>query len=478
MKTTIALLAILLSLAVLEASRWGVGTRTFAVGTTPVTSYAVPGADGPVVVVAHGFAGSRQMMQGYALPLAQAGYRVFVFDFLGHGRNPVPMSGDVTALDGTTRLLMDQTAEVIDAVADGSDPVALIGHSMATDVLARVARERLDVGPVVLISAFSDAIDGETPKTLLLIPGAWEGPLRAFARAAVEMVAPGASENETVRQGDVTRRAQVAPFSEHVSVLHSRVGRAAAVDWLDAAYGRTSAVTIWATGWAIMGLLGGLVLLFSTVARMLPQTDVPAPVLSGRQLAIATLLPATVAPLLAVPLEPDLLPVLVANYLVLHLAIFGAVQLVLLRYWGVRPGGLSLRALGLLLVWGALFGFALDRYAANFWPTSGRVWIIGAMALGAVPCMMADAILTHRATFRRRLAVRGAFLLSLGIAVALDPEGLFFLAIIAPVIVLFYLVFGTMGRQSSLRAGPLASGLALGLILAWSLGVSFPLFRA
>ncbi|MGB3408787.1 MAG: alpha/beta fold hydrolase, partial [Jannaschia sp.] len=250
---------IVVSLAGLESARSGLRVETLTVGRTPVTSYALPDADGPVVVVAHGFAGSRQMMQGYALPLARAGYRVVVFDFLGHGRNPLPMSGDVTRVDGTTRLLMDQTAQVIDAVQDGG-PVALVGHSMATDVLARLAAERDDIGPVVLISAFSEVIDAATPETLLLVTGAWEAGLRGFALDAVHMIAPDAGEDQTVTDGPVTRRAQVAPFAEHVSVLHSRAGRAAAVDWLDRAYGRGSPVRILPSGWAIMGLLGGLVL--------------------------------------------------------------------------------------------------------------------------------------------------------------------------------------------------------------------------
>lgn len=48
---------------------------------------------------------------------------------------------------------------------------------------------------------------------------------------------------------------------------------------------------------------------------------------------------------------------------------------------------------------------------------------------------------------------------------------------IAPVLVLFYLVFGTMGRDLTGKAGPLSIGLALGFVLAWALGVSFPLFQ-
>ena len=99
------------------------------------------------------------------------------------------------------------------------------------------------------------------------------------------------------------------------------------------------------------------------------------------------------------------------------------------------------------------------------------------MMIGALPYMIADATLTYGQTILGRAMTRAAFLLSLGIAVALDFEGLFFLILIAPVMVLFYLVFGTMGRDSARRAGPLASGLATGLVLAWALGVSFPLFQ-
>jgi hypothetical protein len=65
----------------------------------------------------------------------------------------------------------------------------------------------------------------------------------------------------------------------------------------------------------------------------------------------------------------------------------------------------------------------------------------------------------------------------LGFAVLLDFERLFFLLIIIPVVILFFVVFGTMGGWVARRTmSPVAAGLALGLILAWSLGVSFPMF--
>ena len=92
--------------------------------------------------------------------------------------------------------------------------------------------------------------------------------------------------------------------------------------------------------------------------------------------------------------------------------------------------------------------------------------------------MIADSRLADGAALWQRITGRVAFFASLGVAVALDFEGLFFLIMIAPVLVLFYLTFGTMGRIASRQVGPSPAGLGLGLALAWALGVSFPMFAA
>ena len=468
----------LAALAVLESARWGVEITRGTVGPTPVIHYARADADGPPVVIAHGFAGSSQMMQGYALSLAQAGYRVTAFDFEGHGRNPVPMSGDVTSVDGTTRLLVDQTRSVVEAVA-GDQPVALLGHSMATDILVRVAAQDARVGPLVLVSAFSLEIGPEAPRDMLIVSGQWEGRLADFALEAARMVDPGAQPEQTVQNGDTIRRGVVAPLSDHVSILFSRTARSEARDWLNRAYARSGVPATPPTGQALLALLFALVALTAPLAaRLRPSAPDPRP-LPARAFAAVALLPALVSAPLAVLLYHPVLPVLVADYLALHLAIYAAVQGALL--WRLRrpPGPLSWPALALLLVWGlGAFGLALDRYGANFWPTPDRLTLIAALALGAVPFMLTDAWAAYGAPLWQRIAARLAFLASLGGAVALSPEQLFFVLMIAPVIVLFYLVFGTMGRFVARRTGPLTPGLALGLILAWALGVSFPLFSA
>ncbi len=224
----VALIAIFLSLLSLERGRSGLEITGLNIGTTPVTLYQKPDDKGPVVVVAHGFAGSRQLMQAYSLTLAQSVYTVLAFDFEGHGRNPVPMSGDVTSVDGTTALLVAETRRVIAfgrELPGAEKGLALLGHSMATDILVRAAiaegEQGTPVDAVVAISMFSQAVTADQPPRLLAISGQWEVRLREEALANLRLVQPDAGEGETAEVGDVSRRAVVAPHVEHVGVLFS-----------------------------------------------------------------------------------------------------------------------------------------------------------------------------------------------------------------------------------------------------------------
>ena len=63
-----------------------------------------------MVLISHGFAGSQQLMQSFALSLARNGYLVVTFDYYGHGRHPQPLRGDVAKIGGATQKLLEQTA--------------------------------------------------------------------------------------------------------------------------------------------------------------------------------------------------------------------------------------------------------------------------------------------------------------------------------------------------------------------------------
>ncbi|WP_244447064.1 alpha/beta fold hydrolase [Hoeflea sp. BAL378] len=481
----LAAIAIVLSLVFLERGRSGLEIVESDVGTTPVTLTLKHGASGPLVVIAHGFAGSRQLMQAYSLTLSQSGYTVLSFDFEGHGRNPTPMSGDVTAIDGTTALLVEETRRVLAfgrGLPDATGGIALLGHSMATDVIVRAAieeaRQGTPVDAVVAISMFSQAVSADQPRRLLAISGQWESRLRQEALSAVRLVEPDAGEGQTVEARGVTRRAAVAPYVEHVGVLYSGTALREARDWLDAAFGRQSDGPIVTPGPWILLLMGGIVLLLRPLVGLLPGTaGEPAPLSAGR-FWISVAAPALLVPLVATTLYVPFLPVLVADYLMIHLALYGGLQLLVAR-GGLGRGGFSPAAVLALVGWGVVvFGAAMDRYAASFMPNAERLAIIAILAIGTVPFMVSDSQVSGagRGAWWRRIAARVAILASLGAAAMIDPERLMFLFIILPVLVLFFLVHGLMGRWIAQRCGALSAGVGLGLCLAWALGVSFPLF--
>ena len=487
-----ALGAMALSIWALERDRAGLVIAPLAVeGGTPATLYLRAGGSvAPVVVIAHGFAGSRQLMEPFALTLAQAGYVVASFDFEGHGRNPRPMSGNVDALDGTTRMLMAETARVARAAlahprADGR--VVYLGHSMASDIVVRQALEEPAGDAVVAVSMFSGAVTAEAPRNLLVIAGEWEARLAEEALRAARQVDPGAEAFQTL--GDPAagtgRRAVIAPKVEHVGVLYAPVSLTEARDWLDAVFARQSDGPVPVRGGWIVLLLVATVALGWPLARALPAGAAPGPEIPRGRFLLAALLPAVVVPLALWPLEVRVLPVLVADYVALHMGVYGLILLSILGQGGHLRGAFPARVwwiAGAVALFGiAVLGGVIDRYVASFLPHPGRLAVIAGLALGAVPFMLGEALLTGGGTGRlwRVLVARGAFLASLMAAVALDFAGLMFLLIILPVIVLFFALFGTMSGWVGRRTGlPAAGGIGLGLVLAWALGVTFPMFAA
>ncbi len=482
--TLIALLCLGLGLLLLEQPRTGLVLMPLDVDGTPATVMQVPGVEAPVVVIAHGFAGSRQLMHPIQLTLARAGYITVSYDLEGHGRNPQPMRGDVEDIEGTTRFLVDELLEVADAALElpGVDGrLAFVGHSMASDIIVRGAREEPRAGAVVALSMFSEAVTRDEPANLLIINGQFEGRLRDEARRI--MADQQAAEGDQVgdHRGGFVRRAIVAPSVEHVGILYSATTLRETREWLNQSFGLTSENGLAQLGWPIVITLIGLVLMAQPLSRAWPEGDRVNPVPNG---AFWTLMavPAVLTPLMLRLVPTDFLPVLVADYLAVHLAVYGILVLGGLAVEGDTPklrgwrAGLGVAAFGILIV-----GAVLDRYVANFILSDGRWLIFAALLPGAVLAMLADATLIQAGQAQpwRRIAARAGFLVSLGIAVALDPERLFFLVLVMPVILLFYLTFGVIGGWVGRRSGSaFAMGIGLGIILAWALAATFPLFDA
>ncbi len=493
----IALIGLAISIWRLADARRGVATEPREIAGMPATIYRpASGQTGPAVVIAHGFAGSQQIMQSFALALARNGYIAVTFDFPGHGRNRAPMTGDVTQIAGTTMMLVESTARIAEAArALGDGRLALLGHSMASDVIVRYAAPRPDVAATVAVSAFSRAITADAPRNLLLIAGGWEGRLKDEALRAVGLAIAPLTPEPGVTYGDVAagtgRRAVFAPNVEHASVLFSVAAVEEGLRWLDAAFGvaRASPPDIPARGpWFVL-LLVSAVLLARPLAALLPRVSQPeaGAGLAWRQLWLPVLLPMVLTPLILRLAPTRFLPVLVADYLAVHFAAYGLITWACLRWVtrGARPDRKPLAwrpcliASAAVIAYGfAALGLPIHGEFANFWPTPQRLVLIGALLAGTLSFFLAVEWATRGEGAARFAypAAKLAFVVSLAFAVALDPRRLFFLIIIVPVIAVFLLIYGLISGWTHRAVGhPAVSALANAVFFAWALGVAFPL---
>lgn len=508
-----ALLALAAALWQLEQARSGLEIRTFALGSIPVTVFRSSTAKpAPAVVVGHGFAGSQQLMQPFAVALAQAGYVAVTFDQPGHADNPAAMPGDFLesdARDGQLLTALDAVLAAAKPLGDGR--VALLGHSMAAQVVLRYASEHPEIAATVAVSPFAaDHVNAVLPRNLLVVDGALEPEVVRNAAAAAVRIAAGEGALPATTYGDfgrgTARRYAYAGGVEHIGVLYSEQSRAEAVAWFNQAFGRAGPVPALPDIGLWLGVLyAGLVALAWPLAALLPRIrPVPTPVgpaspgARRRQWA-AMVLPAVATPLLLWKLPLSVLPIMLADYLLLHFALYGLLTLLLCRVLGVgapvgAPTGATKRPVAptgaptaaraviaiILVSLYAIFAFGLptDRYATAFMPGPGRGIYIGVLFIGTLLWFCADELLTRSPGLPRwaYAVTKLCFVASLLLAVALNPYRLFFLVIIVPAMALFFLVYGLMSRWVFRRTGePLVAAVANAAVFAWAIGVSFPL---
>ena len=493
----VALLSISIGFWQLQAASDGLAVRPVQIGTTPATIFRLAGAKpAPVIVIAHGFAGSQQLMQPFAVTLARNGYVAVTFDFLGHGRNPRPLTGSITSAEGATKALVDQLASVITfarTLPGGDGRVALLGHSMASDIVVRAAQAIPGIDATIAVSMFSDVIRPGSPRDLLVIAGALEPAMLKDQGAKATAMASGGAPHERTTYGSLedgtARRFSFSSGVEHIGVLYSRDSLREALNWLNAVYKRQGSGFLDVRGGSLGLLFFGLVLLARPLSTLLPRVAAEP---LGAGLPWSRLLPIAVAPALLTPLilwkvPTGFLPILLGDYLAAHFFVYGALTIVLLWLGGglrgtsrgtFRVARLATAAIAMCFYSIVVFGLPIDRYVASFMPIAARVSLIPALLVGTLPYFVADEWLV-----RGRPARHGAyaitklcFIVSLTIAVALSPQKLFFLIIIALVIVVFFVVYGLFSAWAyRATRHPFVGGLANALAFAWAIAVTFPI---
>lgn len=500
------------------------------IGATPATVFLPRGPErGPVVVIAHGFAASQQIMRSFALVLAQGGYRVVSFDLPGHGRNAEPLAGGLedavarsaqlaVALDGVVRYAKDRFG----------GPVGLLGHSMGSEAVARYAREHPEIAAAVGVSLVYEGVTPDSPRNLLVLTGAWEPGLIPLAQAVADGAAGGAGV-AGVTYGSfaegTARRVVFVPWAEHVAVLFSDLSLAESYNWFlvamppggDEAWPAPGGSGFGAAGSRIpaLGLLfvGSVLLFWPLAAFIQPIGPLLGPPLQLRRRAwwLVAVAPALLTPpLLTLTPARSPLPIAVGGPLTLFFGIYGLVTLLGLAIAVIwhRRGGQALQpgaasgpaeqrelasALGIwrrgvlmavavaLLVVGYVllaFGLPAQLELLNYFPPVPRLPVFLAVFAAMLPYFLADEALT-----RRPGAPRGAyaitkvlFLLALAAAIVLSPRALFFLVLVAPIFLVYFVVYGLFSGVVWRRTGSVVPGaLANSAIFAWVVAATFPL---
>ncbi len=397
----VALLAIGAGLWALRSATAGLSIEAVTLDGTPATIFRpASGPPGPVVVIAHGFAGSQQLMRSFAATFARNGYVAVTFDFAGHGRNPAPLTGSITEAEGATRTLVGETGAIAAFARPlGDGRLAVLGHSMASDIVVRFSEANPDVGATIAVSMFSPEVTATEPRNLLVIVGGWEGMLKREALRAIGLKTAPEPAEPGVTYGDpasgIARRAAFSPHVEHVGVLYSRASLREAVDWLDRSFAidRPDGPVIAGQGPWILLLLAGVVLAARPLSRLLPRIATPpaGAGLGWRRMWIPLLVPMIATPLVLRVLPTHFLPVLVGDYLAAHFALYGLITAACLALLRV-PRGRPRAATAPLLATAAgviAFGFIglvwpINAFVTSFLPGPERALLILAMLVGTL----------------------------------------------------------------------------------------------
>ena len=502
----------LAGLAGLFGTRAGIAIHSTRIGTTPVTVFQAKDAPpGPVVVVAHGYAGSRQLMHPFAVTLARNGYRAVVFDFPGHGRNTKPLAGQIGD-PARAAALVGALSEVVDFARDlpgGDGRLALLGHSMAGDIATRYASAHPGVDAIVAVSPYlSLPLDRLPTVNLLFIYGALEpAVIQAQGREAVAAAGgldPAAVETNVTYgslEDGTARRLVIANRVEHIGVLYSATSLRAARDWLVAAFGRgthdggqagnkPNGTIDHRAPWLGLYYLGVLLLAWPLTLLL--------PTVSAERLGAGSdadwgwrrfwpiaVVPAVLTPLLLWPMPTDFLAIAIGDYIALHFGLYGLLTLAGLWRAGALPqlGNSSIKALLAAIALVALFeilalSLPTDLFVTSFLPAPHRLPTVAALFAGTVLWFIADEWLTRgpRAPRLGYALTKLLFLASLMLAVALNLSKLFFLVIIIPAILVLFLVYGLFSGWIYRRTRqPLVAAITNALVFASAIAVSFPL---
>jgi dienelactone hydrolase len=478
-----------IGVVVLVVAFWQLQPATAGVSETslgsqpPVTlmhSRIEPPPGAPLVLIGHGFAGSRVIMHGFAMTLARAGYRVVLWDFAGHGSNPAPLP----ATTGPWSLIDEAETAWALAKEQGlaeAGRVAILGHSMGSGVALAFGQAYPETAATIAVSPTAQAVSPELPRNLLLLAGSLEP--RFVRNAEVRLAEAGGAGGDPA--DGTGRRLEIIPGVEHISILFSPAAHRAARQWVDATFGSQAGAAPYTDRrivWYGVGVVGALLAGWALGPRTARPSPAGRSVGSAWRRGAALVVGALVATVVLWVLGLAGLQVrsvgglLVGGYLCLWFGVAGAVSWLLL---GVGPARPQPRAwAGALVAFGVLW-VGVGLLAQFVWlpwlliPQRLALWPFAALLL--LPWFLAMGSVMAGSNGWGRwgwyLVGTAGLLAGMVLALRLHPE-LGFLVLILP---LFPVILALHLAAALPHRGPWPYAVSGALFTSWLVLAVFPL---
>ncbi|MBP5974130.1 alpha/beta hydrolase [Brasilonema sp. CT11] len=434
----------------------------------------------PGVLIAHGYAGSKQLMLGYAHVLAHAGYAVMLWDFNSHGANAKPLER------GSLQQNLDVAyAAILEQPEVDSSRLAMLGHSMGSGAVMSAGIENVNrFAATVAVSPTGAAVTPKAPRNLQLQAGSWEG---AFVGNAQRLLKAAGGENENLAAGR-GRQLVVIPNAEHITILFRNPSHQAAKNWLDSTFGvqRTSHYVDRRMIWyflhlfAWLALLGAVASMKEDTGKFSTSSKTSLRFFSGLRSWGGLLIAPFVASGVLVLLSPSgdinsLGGLLVGGAVSIWFGVAGLVWLAVM-FRLPRP---TLRTVGLgialfVVLWIA-FGAMAQVVWLQWWLIPARLKLFPLMSIVCFPWFLASGVAQQDVGVGKLILwwlgqsviLIGGFILVL----YLLPE-LSFIFLLLP---LFPLIIGIFSYACSLYKEIWSYALGSALLFGWILAAAFPL---
>ena len=479
---------IILSFGKLKLSEANLTSVKEVVGDTPITlTFNDNKKTNGIVFLAHGFAGSTSFMRPIAVALAEAGYLTVRFDFLGHGRHPLPYSGDITTIAGATQKFVNQTNKIVSYYLAKNDYrfSMIIGHSMASDIIMRSALSDNRVNSAVAISAYTDALKSDRPKNVLILNGQWEPQLREKSLEILESTGIKNPEEGKIYgslNDDTIRKVEVIKNADHVGVLYSIRTQKELLDWInflnrDKQVFIGNNIGIW-TGVLFFSIFFLVIFLI----KFLNQNISVKHCFSYIRFFSVNILACAVPPLILYYYQINFVEFPAHNHLINQMILISIILFFSIPSTQIKalPTSFNFPLFAILIIlFCILFGSILDSYVSSFLLAGTRVPLFFYCLIGSTPLMVIMQI--YYDNYSNGWIAGNIFklflIISLSTSILLEISQLFIVGYAIILFLAFALIFGFLANMVSRKYNnTLSVGLANGITLAWTFSTALPLY--